>query len=671
MKRIACSLIIVFTLSVQLIAQSTWTPASMMHFKRVGGLNLSNDGKRVAYTVGVARMTNDQSDFLTQIWVVTADGNNAQFTFGDKSCSNPRFSPDNQYLAFVSSRGTAEGDVTQLYRVRLAGGEAEQITTGDDRVNSYTWSPDGKHIAFTMQDSVNARIKKEKKEKTDWTVVDDFQNNQLFVVDLTKDANGKYPVRQLTSESYNIIDINWSPDAQTIAFSHQPGTWANDWTSMDISVVPANGGTVKKLVSGPGMDAKPMHSPDGKWIAYITTNGKMHWATEAGVAIVPSQGGQGKILASSHDGNPNDITWNEDSKSIYFDEAYHTTTHLYALPIDGGNPKRLTTHIRGTIGAISVNKKGDIAFLQQDTNTPPEVYLASTANIAGKKLTDIHHDYMVNQPLALSEVLSWKSKDDKYVIEGVVTYPKGYQKGKKYPLILNIHGGPAGVFQETYTGASSPYPIQAFASSGYVVLRANPRGSSGYGTEFRKANHRDWGNNDYEDLMAGVDKLIQNGVVHPDSLVVTGWSYGGYMTSTIITKTNRFKAAMAGAPVTNLMSFNGTADIPDFLPSYFEKEFWDDPAVYAAHSPIFNIKNAQTPTLVIHGMSDDRVPPEQGFQLYRALQRRGVPTEMVTYPRQPHGFREPKFIQDVGERVIAWFDEYLRKKAMARTVSAK
>lgn len=322
----------------------------------------------------------------------------------------------------------------------------------------------------------------------------------------------------------------------------------------------------------------------------------------------------------------------------------------------------MSTHTKGQIGAISNNKKGDLAFIFQDTETPAEIYFAAGGVMPGKRVSNIHNDYMLNQPVAKSELSSWKSKDGKYTIEGIVTYPHGYQKGKKYPLILNIHGGPAGVFQETYTGASSPYPIQAFASRGYVVLRANPRGSSGYGGDFRQANHRDWGFSDYDDIMTGVDKLIADGVVHPDSLVVSGWSYGGYMTSMVITKTNRFKAAMAGAPVTNLMSFNGTADIPDFLPSYFDKEFWDDPDIYAKHSAMFAIKNAQTPTLVIHGLNDDRVPPEQGYQLHRALQRRGIPTEMVTYPRQPHGFQEPKFIQNVGERTMAWFDEYMRKR---------
>jgi dipeptidyl aminopeptidase/acylaminoacyl peptidase len=343
-------------------------------------------------------------------------------------------------------------------------------------------------------------------------------------------------------------------------------------------------------------------------------------------------------------------------------EPYHTSEHLYSVPVAGGKPLKLSTHTRGFLSAAAFNQKGDVAFIFQDTETPAEVYKASVANMQAKKVSDVHADYMMRQPVAKSEVITWQSKDKKYSIEGIVTYPHGYQKGKKVPLILNVHGGPAGVFSETYTGQSSPYPIQAFASNGYAVLRANPRGSSGYGTEFRQANHRDWGFNDYEDLMAGVDKLIAEGVVHPDSLVVTGWSYGGYMTSMIVTKTNRFKAAMAGAPVTNLMSFNGTADIPDFLPSYFDKEFWDDPAVYSKHSAMFNIKNAVTPTLVIHGLNDERVPPEQGYQLHRALQRRGVPTEMVVYPRQPHGFQEPKFIQNVGDRTMAWFNEYMRKR---------
>jgi len=651
-------LLILSFLPLFALAQS-WTPANMMKYKRVGGVAISADGKYVAYTVSDARMTEDKSDFLTHIWVAMPDGSNTQYTFGDKSCSNPEFSPDNQYLAFTSARG--EDEVTQLYRVRLTGGEAEQITEGKDNVMGYTWSPDSKHIAFRMLDGVKERKKKEGKEKTDWQVVDNFDNAQLYVVSLTKNDEGQYPVTKLTDGDYHVNEIGWSPDSKTIAFSHQKGSWANAWPTTDISTVSATGGNVKTLVSNKGLDASPIYSPDGKWIAFITDNGNPTWSFRSMVAIVPSMGGTMKTLGTTFDEQPNQIWWSADGKSIYFDESYHTTNHLYSLPADGGKPKKISAHTKGNITNMSINKRGDVAYIYQNAEQPGDVYLATVANMTGKKLTSIHQQYMVNQPLAKSEVISWKSKDNKYTIEGIVTYPHNYQKGKKYPMILRIHGGPAGVFQENYTGQSSVYPTQAFAASGYVALHTNPRGSSGYGFEFRDANHKDWGFGDYDDIMGGVDKLITDGVVHPDSLTVTGWSYGGYMTSMIITKTNRFKAAMAGAPVTNLMSFNGTADIPDFIPSYFEKEFWDDPDTYAKHSAMFNIKNAQTPTLVIHGLNDDRVPPEQGFQLYRVLKERGILTEMVAYPRQPHGFREPKFIQDVGERVISWFDQYLKK----------
>jgi len=259
-----------------------------------------------------------------------------------------------------------------------------------------------------------------------------------------------------------------------------------------------------------------------------------------------------------------------------------------------------------------------------------------------------------------TDIISWKSKDNKYTIEGLVTWPVNYQKGRKYPLILNIHGGPAGVFNQSYTGTGAVFPIQYFADQGYIVLRPNPRGSGGYGADFRFANKSDWGFGDYDDIIAGVDKLVTDKAAHPDSLCVTGWSYGGYMTSMIITKTNRFKAAMVGAGVTDLVSMTNTSDIPGFLPDYFEGEMWDRTDVYLKHSAMGAVKNIKTPTLVLHGANDLRVPISQGQELYGALKRMGVPTEMIIYPRTQHGPEEPKFIQDMGERIISWFNKYLR-----------
>ena len=642
-----------------LLAQSSkWTPSEMIKYKRVGNPAISPDGKMIAYTIGTARIDGENSDFLNQIWVVSADGKtNYPFTFGDKSCTNPQFSPDGQFLAFTSSRG--KETKSQIYILRLMGGEAEQITMAKNSVSDYAWSPDSKQIAFTMTDTLLAQEEKDRKEKKDWTVVDKFQNTHLSTVSLIKNEKGEYPMKRLTNGNFHVTSFNWSPDNKMIVFAYQSSPWVDVWETSDISTISADGGSVLPLITAKGMDTQPIYSNDGKTIAYVSDGGDTKWARKMTVYTISAQGGTPKILASTPDEQPGLVGWTADDKNILVAENYRTTSALYALNTEGGALKKLSVNNNGMAGNFSLNKKGDIAYTYQTPEMPTDVYIASLSNMNGTKLTDIHSDYMKGKTVAKTELISWKSKDGKYDIEGLLTYPIGYEKGKKYPFILNVHGGPAGTFSQNFTGASSVYPIQGFAQQGYFVLRPNPRGSSGYGTEFRRANYRDWGNNDYDDLMTGVDKVIAEGMAHPDSLCETGWSYGGYMTSMIITKTNRFKAVMAGAPVTNLMSFNGTADIPSFLPSYFGGEFWEDMKVYEDHSAMFNIKNAKTPTIIIHGQADDRVPPEQGLQLHRALQRLGVPTKMVTYPRQPHGFTEPKFIQDVGERVTEWFNNYI------------
>ena len=221
---------------------------------------------------------------------------------------------------------------------------------------------------------------------------------------------------------------------------------------------------------------------------------------------------------------------------------------------------------------------------------------------------------------------------------------------------MEAHGGPTGVYGRTFVADPMRYGNTAvLAQEGFVMLRANPRGSSGYGKEFRFANYDDWGGGDYEDIMSGVDHLIEQGIVDPDRMGILGWSYGGYITSWMITQTDRFKAACVGAGVTNLMSFNGTSDIPTFIPDYFHGEYWDDLEPYRAHSAMFNVKGVKTPTLIQHGEKDARVPVSQGQELYNALKRQGVPTRMVIYPRQPHGIGEPRLMMDVRNRSVEWF----------------
>lgn len=635
----------------------TWTPGQMIRMKKITSAVISLNGSRVAYTVSSPQMSGEKSEFLTHIWIASTNGTmNRQFTFGEKSCSNVRFSPDSKYLTFTSSRD----DKSQLYLMFIDGGEAEKITSQKNDVGTYAWSPDSKSIAFLMQDTLTAREELDNKEKRDMKVVDKYKNSHLYVLSIQKDNEGKCPVKRLTSGEFHVTDINWSPDSRTIAFSHQQNPSADIWTTSDISSVPSGGSDIKSLVNNTGADRNPKYSPDGQWLAYVSDGGKPTWAGRYDVYLIPANGGSSKKLASTFDQAPQIIDWSADSKSLWIGESFKTNSAIYTLPSDG-KPPRMINQEKGVFSNPSFSSTGDMmAYVFSDTETPPDVMVMSLKEKQTRKLTSQNENF-ARLTHGRTELISWKSKDGKYTIEGLVTWPVNYQKNRKYPLILNIHGGPAGVFSQSYTGAGGIYPIQYFADQGFIVLRPNPRGSGGYGADFRYANKNDWGFGDYDDIMAGVDKLIADNAVHPDSLCVTGWSYGGYMTSMVVTKTDRFKAAMVGAGVTDLFSMTHTSDIPGFLPDYFDGELWDRTDVYLKHSAMSAVKNVKTPTLVIHGANDLRVPLSQGQEFYGALKRLGVPAEMVIYPRTQHGPDEPKFIQDIGERIIRWFDQYLKR----------
>ncbi|HEY4611736.1 MAG TPA: S9 family peptidase, partial [Bacteroidota bacterium] len=431
------------------------------------------------------------------------------------------------------------------------------------------------------------------------------------------------------------------------------------WPTTDISVVPSDSGAVSPLITWKGNDTDPRYSPDGQWIAFVSDGGTVKWAGIDDLYLIPARGGDAKKLAETPDRNSNINRWSPDGKEIYVSEVHRTSARVFAVPVDGGKPRIITTGA-GNFGGAVWNRDGSVmSLIHQTPEQSPDVHITSTKKFEPRKLTDVNKDFP-KLSMGKTEVVTWKSKDGMDV-EGLLTYPVNYEKGKHYPLILNIHGGPAGVFTQGYTAVGATYPLQAFAQEGYAVLRPNPRGSSGYGKEFRHANINDWGFGDYDDDMSGVEKVISMGVAHADSLVICGWSYGGFMTSFVITKDHRFKAASVGAGVTNLMSFNGTADIPSFLPDYFGGEFWDRMDTYRKHSAMFNVKNVRTPTQILHGERDARVPISQGQEFYIALKRRGIPVEMFTYPRMPHGLQEPKFIADAGKRMIAWFNKQLKR----------
>jgi dipeptidyl aminopeptidase/acylaminoacyl peptidase len=665
------TLLLALILFSGVFAQNTWTTEKIMQYKNIMGTNISPDGKHIAYVVRVPIMEGEKSEYNDQIWIAAVDGSfDLQYTRGEKSSSAPQFSPDGKQVAFLSNR---VDNKNQVFIMRLMGGEPEQVTETKTGVASFKWSPDGSRIAYLMKDPDTKEEEKMKKEKNDVILVDkNYKYNHLYTVSLSKDKSGKHITKQLTSGTYHVNDFDWSPDGSTLAFSFAPNPKINDaGLESDISTIPADSGRITTLVKRSGVDVSPVYSPDGKWIAFQSSGGQPERVGLSDVYKVATTGGDLIELQKTPDRNANIVGWAQDGSHLFISESYKTSNVLLALPSSNNIkiPKGdymaysdsklpIITTLKGSSGSFSISKSGKMSFTSEDSNTPKEVFTAGLKGENNKKISNVNADFNP-PPLGKTELISWKSKDG-LVIEGLLTYPIGFEKGKKYPIVLQIHGGPAGVFSQTYTGAPSIYVTQYFAQKGFIVLRPNPRGSSGYGKEFRYSNVRDWGFGDYQDLMTGVDHVLAMGIADADKQFVMGWSYGGYMTSWVVTQTDRFKAASMGAGLPNLVSMVTTTDIPDYIVAHAGgKEFWEEYGEYEKHSAIYQIKNAKTPTQVIHGANDLRVPFTQGQEFYNALKRKGVDTEMIVYPRTPHGPQEPKLLIDVTPRIMTWFEKYL------------
>ncbi len=660
-----------------------WTSDDILALKSVSDPRVSPDGKAVAYVV--ESLNEGRDAYQTDVWLVpTAGGEARALASSTTSDDSPRWSPDGRLLAFLSERprpGVSGDDAAeakrQVWLIRPDGGEALLLTSAPGSVSALEWSADGKSIAFLAREPKSAERRKQEKDKDDaWTPSELYPWSRLWLVDVASRT-----VRQLTSGALHVTDFSLSPDGKRIAFSGQATPLIPDNFRSDLYVVDAAGGMAVPLVVRKGPDTSPSWSPDGKWIAFVSQDGRdEEWYTNSYVCVVAAEGGPPRNLTASFDEEiGGELHWTPDSTALVFSALAKTASHIYRVGLDG----RAIALTRGAEvnGAASLDRAGrTLAFLRQDSVSPREVWLlelADTAAGAGARkprggarprpaataaaphtLTDTNP--RVKELHAFrKELVSWKGADG-WDIEGLLVYPPGYAKGTPVPLALNVHGGPAGTHSNAFTPAPRVWGWPLFAQAGYAIFFPNPRGSGGYGEKFRAANVRDWGVKDFEDIMKGVDALVERGIADPERLSINGWSYGGFMTSTVVTKTDRFKSAIVGAAVTNLASFTGTADIPEFARSYFRSWPWEDAAVYVSHSALFHAGNVRTPSLVVHGDRDERVPVTQGWEFYNALRLRGVPTDLLILPRQPHGIREPKLLRTCHERFLRWTEKYTR-----------
>ncbi len=655
---LAPALLVLGSLAFAAEPPKEWSPTLQMKVTGVGSVLPSPDGQHVIWSQNEAVMEGEKSEFRSHLFFGKADGSMAvQLTRGDKSASAAGWSPSGEYVYFTSERDGKPA----LYRIPTNGGEAEKVYAFDGSSSGWKLSPDGRWFAFTGR-SKDEATDKAKKAKEDWTVVDDTPKNQsLWIVSADPEKASKSPARNLLVEGYHVRSFHWSPDGRFLAYSHGPSPDADSAAFSDISEVEVESGKVTTLVNQAVTESDPLYSPDGRFLAFVRAVGENR--IDADRIVLLDRGKPAtdparlRELPRTHDDSPSLVDWTPDSRALLFEEANGTHRGLFRMPIDGP-PQPLLLPETGIASGINTNRgRTHVGFIRQSASQPPEAFIA---NLQSGKQNQVSraNSRLTLPPLGETQVIRWKAKDGRE-IEGLLTLPVGYQKGTRYPLILNIHGGPSGIFMETFTGSGGLYPIASFAAKGYAVLRCNIRGSSGYGADFRKMVIKDWGGNDFQDLMAGVDFVIAQGIADPDKMAVMGWSYGGFMTFWTVTQTNRFKAAAAGAGITNNLSMWGTQDIPSLFEDYFGGIPYKEMQVYLDRSPMYHVAKATTPLLILHGEQDPRVPPGQAFEFYNAMKRQNITSKMVLYPRTQHGPREPKLTLDIMNQHLTWVEKHL------------
>ena len=622
---------------------------------------ISPDGKRVVYEV---QKTNwEENAFERNLWIAeVASGETHALTTAKKSSSNPEWSPDGKWIAFLSDRpgqmaGTPEGK-KQLYVISAEGGEAQQVTKVENDVSAFEWAPDSKRIVFSMSDPDTKAMKDRKEKYGDYSVVHgDYQMTHLWLVEFSSGSSTPAEPKRLTEgEQFSVGDFSWSPDGSRIAFSAQRDPDLISIGTADLYVIGVNDKVVRKIVSTPGPDRNPHWSPDGTRIAFETAAGSQYFFyTDGRIAVVPADGGAVQILTESFDEDPSLVGWGPDG--IYFGAQQKTAAHLFRLNPANGAVEKLSGPEGMVAFGFSFSKDyKTAAYSAALDNQYGEIYTTGVAPWQGRKLTAMG-EQLKGFTLAHREVVAWKSGDGTE-IEGVLYTPPDFDAKKKYPLLVVIHGGPTGV-DRPVVNADRYYPIERFVAKGALVLRPNYRGSAGYGEKFRSLNVRDLGIGDYADVISGVDWLLEKGFVDKNRVGAMGWSEGGYISAYITTFSDRFRAVSVGAGISDWTTYYVNTDITPFTRQYLHATPWDDPEIYWKTSPISNLAKARTPTLIQHGENDRRVPIPNGYELRQALEDRGVPVKMVVYKGFGHGITKPKQQRAVMEENEKWFAQYI------------
>lgn len=652
-------------LAAQAPAKRPLTANDLYRVRNVSDPQLSPDGQWVAYTVAAIDSAKDRS--VSHVWMTSWDGaTTIQATTSTKSEHDPRWSPDNRYLAFLSSREGARE--TQLWLLDRRGGEAVRITSVAGGISDYAWSPDGRRVVLVSEDPDPADADTTAPPRPIVITRYHFKNDDegylenrhyhLYLLDVAT-----HQVQQLTSGAFDEENPAWSPDGHSIAFVSNHDANPDRSENSDVFVMEATpGAPARQLTTFRGSDDGDLAwSPDGKRIAYLRGSEPRFSAySQDRVAMVSVDGGAPRILTAALDRPVRSLRWSSDGAAILGIVEDDRARYLARVNPNDGAVQHVVDGQR-VVSAFSQSRNGELALVVSTPTEPPEVYAVTDDTL--RRLSHQNDAWLSGVQLASTEGITAKGKDGT-VVNGLLVKPLGFVAGRRYPALLRIHGGPNSQDQYDFH-----FERQLFAANGYVVFTANYRGSAGRGEAYGTSIFADWGDKEVKDLLAMSDHVAAMDFVDPTRLGIGGWSYGGILTDYTIASDNRFKAAIAGAGSALQLSMYGS----DEYVVQYEEELgvpWKHEAAWLKVSyPFFHADRIHTPTLFLGGTADFNVPVIGGEQMYQALRSLGVDTRLIIYPGQHHGIGRPSFKVDRLKRYLAWYDQYLTPQTNAATTA--
>ena len=654
------------------MANDVFRNVDVFQLEVAGDPQISPDGNRIVYSRLAMDIMSDRP--VSNLWIVDTDGSNHRpLLSGSASYSGHRWSPDGTRLAYVANDGSRGAEIHVRW---MDTGQTAVLTNVPDTPSEITWSPDGRQIAFQMfvpREAKPLATPPAMPEGAEWAppvkVIESLQyrfdgagylktgETHVFVLS----ADGGTP-RQLTSGEYDHGSrLTWTPDGRTIVLSanrkpdHEYDPLEAELWSVDVAT-----GEMTQLTDRDGPDGGPAISPDGRRIAYLGFDDRRMGYHSRQVYILDRQSGAISILAADLDREIEDVAWagGNDRLFVQYDDfgdkviaALTLTNKLTVLARDVGGVSIGRPY---TSGGFSVSSNGTIAYSAGRSDRPADVGVIRPGRKSAV-VTALNDDVLAHRTLGTVEEMRWKSSADGLEVQGWLVKPPNFDATKKYPLILEIHGGPFATYGPHFSAE-----VQLYAAAGYVVLYSNPRGSTSYGDAFANEIHHNYPGQDYDDLMSGVDAVLAQGFVDEKQLFVTGGSGGGVLSAWIVGKTDRFAAAVVAKPVINWTSFALTTDIYTFAPQYwFEKLPWEDPDAYWKRSPLSLVGNVTTPTALLTGEQDFRTPIAESEQYYQALKLRKIDTALIRVPDAPHGIAgRPSQLIAKADNILAWFARY-------------